>query len=76
MLIGDFSATKLNSEVYLYNPDNLPGLHEIGQTTIAQTAIGPNFSFPCLANALTLDIDDKRYIIAMNGFTGEDFEQA
>lgn len=76
MLICEFSAATLNSQVYLYNPDNLPGLHEIGPDIITQTASGPTFGSPCLTNALTLDIDDERYVVAMSGFTEADFERA
>lgn len=69
------SGTELNSEVFLYNPDNLPGLHEIGPNPIVMTEKGANLATPCLVNAITLDIDGSRYIIAMAGFTDVDFEE-
>ena len=64
----------LNLEVYLYNPDNLPGLHEVGPNLF--TMIGNRFAFskPTIANVCTLDINSQRYIIAMESLTKDDYE--
>ena len=72
--LGMEDAAMLNNEVFLYNPNNLPGLHEIGPTPITMMGDRPTLSAPCLANPYTLDIDGKRYVIAMDGFTDADFE--
>lgn len=64
---------RLNMEVFLYNPDNLPGLHEIGTESCVMTENGPSLA-PCLANALELDIDGRFYVVAMHSFTEWDYE--
>jgi hypothetical protein len=64
----------IRSQVYLYNPDNLPGIHELGADSVAtMTPTGLVFP-PCLANCLTVDIDENRYVIAMSGFEECDFD--
>ena len=63
----------LQEEVFLYDPSNLPGLHEIGSNIMTMTEHGPRLA-PCLANALALDIDGQRYMIEMSSFTDTDFE--
>ena len=74
--LGMDNAAMLDSEVFLYNPDNLPGLHEIGPNLITVTENDPTLAEhgACLVNAWTLDIDGRRYVIAMRGFTEIDFE--
>jgi hypothetical protein len=58
----------------LYDPDNLPGLHEIGSEIITRTDKGATFSRPCLTNALTLDIDNRRYIVTLDSLQETDFD--
>lgn len=65
----------LNLEVYLYNPDELPGLHEMGKNPITMIGNRPSLA-PSLANALTLDINGQRYVVACHGFTEDDWEDA
>jgi hypothetical protein len=65
----------LDLEVYIYNPDNLPGLHEIGKNPITMVGNRPSIA-PSLATAFTLDIDGQRYVIAGHGFTEDDWEDA
>ena len=72
--LGMENASILNSEVLLYNPDNLPGLHEIGPNPFTRTKDGVTLATPCLASAPSLDIDGRCYVIAMDGFTDADFE--
>ena len=68
------NAPVLNSEVFLYNPDNLPGLDEIGpNSTTVENA--PTSARTCLLNAWQLEIDGRHYVIAMQGFTETDFEE-
>lgn len=76
MLIGEFSSNTANREVYLYDPDNLPGLHEIGSKLLAPTEEGNQFSIPCLTNAISIEIDGKAYIVALSGFTISDYEDS
>lgn len=71
---GMENTSMLNDEVFLYNPDNLPGLHEIGPNPLLVKGNRPTFAAPCLVNAHTLDIDGKRYVIAMHGFMEDDFQ--
>lgn len=71
--LGMENAPMLNIEVFLYNPDNLPGFHEIGPNPITMRGDRPTLA-PCLASAWTLDIDGQRYVIATQGFTEADFE--
>jgi hypothetical protein len=75
MRVGEhYSPAALNELVYLYNPDNLPGLHEIGPELFARTEKGATFARPCLTNALNLDIDNRRYIVTMDSFQATDFD--
>lgn len=73
--LGMEATDILNLEVYLYNPDDLPGLHEMGVNPIAMVGNRPAIA-PTLATAWTLDIDGQRYVIAGNGFTEDDWEDA
>jgi len=71
--LGMENSAILNMPVFLYNPDNLPGLHEIGQNPIMMIGNRPTMA-PCIANACTWDIDGQRYIVTMQGFTEDDYE--
>ncbi|MGO9604612.1 MAG: DUF6602 domain-containing protein [Candidatus Binataceae bacterium] len=72
---GMENMANLDSEVYLYNPDNLPGLHEIGQNPIVMRGNAATLAAPTIANAHSLDIDGRHYVIAMDNFTDADFEE-
>jgi hypothetical protein len=65
----------LNLEIYLYDPDNLPGFHELGANPLTIVGNRPSMA-PTLATAWTLDINGQRYVIAGNGFTEDDWEDA
>jgi uncharacterized protein DUF6602 len=56
----------LNSEAFLYNPDNLPGVHELGAKTV--------MTKDSLWRSHVLVIDGYHYTIALSGFTDSDFE--
>lgn len=71
--VGMENTAMLNKEAFLYNPDNLLGLHEIGMNAIINTENGPVFP-PSLVNALELVIDNRFYVIAMDCFTETDYE--
>jgi hypothetical protein len=65
----------INLEVYLYNPDDLPGFHEMGENPITMVGNRPYIG-PSLATAWMLDINGQRYVIAGHGFTEDDWEDA
>lgn len=61
-------------KVFLYNPDNLPGLHEIEGPPFEITENGAKARQPCLANLLEFTIDGQNYAVAMDAFTDTDYE--
>jgi hypothetical protein len=71
--VDDTAAVK--REVFLYNPDNLPGLHEIGPNAIVRTDTGGVTFAPSLGNAVELLIDNELYVIATDSFREGDFEE-
>lgn len=76
--LGMENTAMLNREVFLYNPDNLPGIHEIGTTAINNTEQEPTLNSvfsSSLANVIELVINGQLYVIAMNGFTNADYEK-
>jgi hypothetical protein len=83
VLLKQFGAVPLGMEklpildlqVFLYDPDNLPDLHQLSRNIITMVGNRPSLS-PSLANAATLDINGQRYIIAFSGFTEDDWEDA
>jgi len=70
---GMENMPQLNMEVFLYNPDNLPGLHEVGPNPFTTIEKYPTM-VPCLASAFEWTIDGKLYVIASQGFTEIDYE--
>lgn len=73
--LGMENLSVLDLEVYVYNPDNLPGLHEMGKNPVTMIGNRPSIA-PSLATAFTLDISGQRYVIAGHGFTEDDWEDA
>jgi hypothetical protein len=73
-LPAGMNAATLDMKVFFYNPDNLPGLHELGPNPFAMTEHGAITTAPSLLNALELDIDGRRYVIAMDGFKDAAYE--
>jgi hypothetical protein len=61
-------GSMLDSEAFLYNPDNLPGRHELGPNTI--------MTADSLWRSHVLVIDGHHYTIALSGFADADFEDA
>jgi hypothetical protein len=72
--LGMENIPMVRSQVYLYNPDNLPGIHEPGADVVAKITPSGLVFPPRLANCLTVDIDENRYVIAMSGFEESDFD--
>ena len=64
----------LNYEVFLYNPNNLPGLHELGPDAFTGSENTPMLQKPSLASLLELNIDGRNYQISLDGFTESDYE--
>jgi hypothetical protein len=64
----------VKAKVFFYNPDNLPGLHEIDTSLAVMTETGVRFP-PSLASCISFDIDNERYVVAMHGFAESDFEE-
>lgn len=62
----------LNYEIFLYNPHNLPGLHELGPDGLKPSENGPHK--PTIASMLELNIDGRNYQISLYGFEESDFE--
>ena len=80
LLLKRFGAVPVGIEkiadrsVYLYNPDNLPGIHEVAGGAFEMTENGPKLRQPCLANLLEILIDEKLYAVAIDGFADGDYE--
>jgi hypothetical protein len=73
--LGRDDTAAVKREVFLYNPDNLPGLHELGPNAVTRTETGAVTIAPCLANAVELLIDNELYVIATNNFAEGDYEE-
>jgi hypothetical protein len=61
-------------KVFLYNPDDLPGLHEIGGPQFDMTDSGPIARRGSLLNIIEMTIDGENYAVATEGFTDADYE--
>jgi hypothetical protein len=72
--LGMDDSEMLKAQVFFYNPDNLPGLHEIDTSSAVMTETGVKFP-PSLASCISFDIDNQRYVVAMNGFEASDFAE-
>ena len=64
------SGTDLKQPVYLYDPDNLPGMHELGQSP--QDAL-TNPTKPMLIPFHTLEINRDTYCVPLAYLKPEDF---
>jgi hypothetical protein len=74
MPVGMDDSAMIKNEVFLYNPDNLPGIHELGPNPIVVTEMGATTVAPCLMHSFALLIDGQQYVLAMDSFTDADFE--
>lgn len=71
--LGMEDSQRLGWEVFLYNPGDLPGLHELGENPIINPD-GPYVSLrPCLATAMELLINDLLYVIPFDSLSSEDY---
>jgi hypothetical protein len=64
----------LDRHVYLYNPDDLPGFHELGDTPFQVDNDGIRPSQPSLLSIIEVIIDTHSYAICMDSLGPEDFE--
>jgi len=64
----------LDRRVYLYNPDNLPGFHELGDTPFHVDEDGARPSQPSLLSVVEVVIDGHSYAVCMDSLGPEDFE--
>jgi hypothetical protein len=64
----------LEMKVRLYNPDNLPGLAELGADPFVIDEAGPRTRVPSIISTYNIVVDGEHYMISMQGFTDEDFE--
>ena len=71
--LGMEESALLEEQVFLYDPTNLPGLHELGETAVRDAISGgPTAS---VAFALNLFVDGRRYIIATHALAESDFDE-
>jgi hypothetical protein len=64
--MGMENAPNLNAEVYFYNPDNLPGLRELGENAFTFNEQGmPMLSQPSLVMTMQLIIDGENYEVPL-----------
>lgn len=70
--IGMEKAPILDMHVFLYNPENLPGMHEMGPDPFKEVGGRVTTSVPSLLTAISLVINDRHYVIA--GLVADDYE--
>lgn len=71
--LGMEDSQRLGWDVFLYNPDDLPGLHELGENPIINLDGRPISLRPCLVNAMELLINDSLYVIPFDSLSSEDY---
>jgi hypothetical protein len=56
----------LNAKVYFFNPDSLPGFHELGENALTTNAQGhPIVTQRCLAHTIQLIINGEVYEVPL-----------
>jgi hypothetical protein len=65
----------LNRQVFLYDPDQLPGLHELDGTPFTTDEHGAHMTGPCLVPTQEFVIDGSFYVVCMASMSAEDFEE-
>jgi hypothetical protein len=66
----------LDRKVFLYNPDDLPGLHELGSNPFIAGEDGAHTTRPCLVPTHEIAIDGHSYVLCMASFAVDDFEES
>jgi hypothetical protein len=72
--LGMDGLPMLDRQVFLYNPDNLPGIHELDRNPFEVSEAGVTLAAPSIVHAWELIIDDELYIVASQSFKDNDFE--
>ncbi|MBB2156665.1 hypothetical protein HLH33_10140 [Gluconacetobacter diazotrophicus] len=72
--IGLNNRRILDRQVYLYNPDNLAGFHELGDTPFHVDEEGARLSQPSLLTAHEVVIDGYFYAVCIDSLKPEDWE--
>lgn len=72
--VGLNNRKVLDRHIYLYNPDNLPGFHELGDTPLQVDEDGVRPSQPSLLSVIEVVIDGHLYAVCMDSLGPEDFE--
>lgn len=72
--VGLNNRKVLDRHVYLYNPDNLPGFHELGDIPLHVDEDGVRPSQPSLLSVIEVVIDGHLYAVCMDSLGPEDFE--
>lgn len=73
--IGMNDRRILDREIYLYNPDDLPGLSELGGIPLEINDKGSYISKPSLLSGYDIVIDDRLYCVCMDSLKQDDFEE-
>lgn len=74
--VGMEGSKVLQRKYHLYNPDDLPGLHELGSEPIVRSETGVMTIRPSLASLHKLVIDGDDYLVAIASLGEADFEEA
>ncbi|WP_176058266.1 DUF6602 domain-containing protein [Paraburkholderia sp. BCC1876] len=69
----DENSTQMNTLVYLYNPDNLPGIDEL-RANPPTDGNGPKDHFSTLLNVFDIVIDRVPYILAANSLPPSEWD--
>lgn len=72
--VGLNDRRMLDRPVYLYDPDNLPGFHQLGDTPFHVDEDGVTPSQPSLLSIIEVVIDGHFYAVCMDSLGPEDFE--
>ncbi|WP_145929308.1 DUF6602 domain-containing protein [Chromobacterium vaccinii] len=67
------SSAGMNTLLYLYNPDNFPGLDEIQKSSSTNSGTHKDH-YPTLLNIIDITIDGNLYALAMGSFNDTDWE--
>jgi len=63
---GMENTPNINAKVYFYNPENLPGFHELGENALTINESGqPVLTEKCLAHTVQLIIDGESYEVPL-----------
>ncbi len=73
--VGLSDRRMLDREAFLYNPDDLPGLHELGSNPITVDEHGAHLIGPCLVPTHEVVIDGHLYALCLSSLSEGDWEE-